>query len=122
MDGACRNGHLELAFFLHSGRSEGCSPEALIGAAGSGQLAAMTWLHQHRWAQVATTESLAAAMQASADAGHLRCLQWLFDHGGAWTSGASTRAIDGAAAAGHLEIVQWLSAHRAEGATAAAMD
>uniref|UniRef100_A0A7S3Y0I1 Uncharacterized protein n=1 Tax=Heterosigma akashiwo TaxID=2829 RepID=A0A7S3Y0I1_HETAK len=48
MDGAAWNGHLSVVEWLHANRSEGCTTDAMDGAAWNGHLSVVEWLHANR--------------------------------------------------------------------------
>ncbi|EGZ11588.1 hypothetical protein PHYSODRAFT_336109 [Phytophthora sojae] len=100
--------------WLHENRPEGCTTDAIDGAASWGHLDVVKWLHEH------TNEGCTAeAMNGAAEGGHLEVVNWLHENR---TEGCTSAAMDNAARGGYLNIVKWLHANRTEGCTSAAMD
>jgi hypothetical protein len=127
MDNAATNNALPILRRFHANRGEGCTTEAMNGAAGGGFVDVLDWLWNNRPAVGCTGRAVilaargghlraleclmtryphfytAAAFDHAAGAGHLLLLQWLTSR-----SSASTNAMDWAAAGGRLDVVIWL--------------
>lgn len=60
--------------WLHENRPEGCTTDAIDGAASWGHLDVVKWLHEH------TNEGCTAeAMNGAAEGGHLEVVNWLHE-------------------------------------------
>ncbi|KAF0696984.1 Aste57867_12297 [Aphanomyces stellatus] len=113
MDLAAMNGHLEVVQFLQIERQEGCTHWAIDTAAGNGHENVVRFLHSH--GAPCTTD----AMNRAARNGHLEVVRFLHTHR---QEGCTTRAVEWAAMNGHLDVVQFLHLNRPEGCTTNAMD
>ncbi|CAK4797671.1 unnamed protein product [Aphanomyces euteiches] len=113
MDLAAMNGHLNVVKFLQTKRREGCTHWAIDMAAANGHLEVVRFLHEN--GAPATID----AMNRAARNGHLKVVQFLHYHR---LEGGTARAMDWAAMNGHLEVVKFLHQNRLEGCTTCAMD
>ncbi|EGG22224.1 hypothetical protein DFA_04342 [Cavenderia fasciculata] len=140
MDDASRYGKLSIVKYLHFNRSEGCSPEAMVGALMNGHLEVVRFLLDHRpesYTNAAMTKACGSghfeivklfhdrnltctklAMDAAATSGHLNIVKFLHFNR---SEGATTNAMDSAAACGNLDVVRFLHFNRTEGATVKAL-
>lgn len=100
MDGAAANGNLQMMQWLHENSVVGCSSAAMDSAADLGRLDILEWLHVKQLAECTTL-----AMDSAAANGHLQVLKWLHAN---QSDGHTTKAIKDAAAGGHLRVVKWL--------------
>jgi hypothetical protein len=107
MDEAAHYGHLEVVKWLHSNRTEGCSPYAMNWAAEEGHLEVVKWLHHNR------TEGCSPyALNWASQKGHLEVVKWLHINR---TEGCANDAIYCASKNGHFDVVKWLHMNRTEG-------
>ncbi|RHZ00560.1 hypothetical protein DYB37_013719 [Aphanomyces astaci] len=138
MNGAARNGHLDVLRFLHANRSEGCTELAMDLACEHGHLEVARWgLNEHRsWEgftecafdkaagtnHVIIVELLHFELDApstektidlAAENGHVGMVQWLRKHQSSQC--CSEKTLGMAAAKGHLDVMEWLHANRSEG-------
>lgn len=109
---AAHAGNVEMVQYLFNYRSPDRSCAAVDGAALSGHLELLQWLH------VNGGEFTSRAMDIAAAFGHLEIVQWLHENR---SEGCSTHAMDSAAYSNHLDVVQWLHRKRSEGCTTQAM-
>ncbi|KAJ3101369.1 hypothetical protein HDU97_001410 [Phlyctochytrium planicorne] len=118
MDWAAQRGHLDvLQFHYDANLTKSCTAEAIAGAAQSGHLHVVKWLHEHGFGRSLDPPQM-LPMDAAASGGHLDVLLFLHEKGYECTKAA----MDLAAAHGHSKIVQWLHENRNEGCSTAAMN
>ncbi|OQS02385.1 hypothetical protein THRCLA_05237 [Thraustotheca clavata] len=100
MSKAASKGDLESVIYLNEHSAQGCTSEAMDGAAASaynGHLEVVKYLHENR------TEG--CTNYAIADQGHLAIIQYLYENR---DEGCTTDAMDNAAENGHLDVVMLL--------------
>lgn len=75
MDGATKNGNIEIVRFLHQNRSEGCTKKAMNEAARYGHLDVIRFLQRNR-----TEGCTRSAMNNASQHGHLSVVEFLCNH------------------------------------------
>jgi ankyrin repeat protein len=123
MDGAARNGHLEIVRLLRDHRSEGCTAKASDEAANNGHLEIVHYLVENQLGEQSTQ-----VIDGATANGHLDVVRWLMEHNsGDGMSSAqgvvmpAETAMDRAAADGHLVVLDFLYATSSIGCSAAAI-
>ncbi|KAF0696986.1 Aste57867_12299 [Aphanomyces stellatus] len=114
MDGAARNGHLNVVRFLHAHTNATCTTDAMDTAAMHGHLETVQFLQQEHHGRCTQW-----ALDEAAANGHMEVVRFLHEHR---KEGCTTRAMDMAAMNGHLDVVQFLHVNRTEGCTINAMN
>lgn len=107
--GSLRKYHYEPFFFgnLVCCVGQGCTREAMDGAAANGHLDVVQWLHENRQEGCSIR-----AMNHAALNGHLEVVKWLHE---VRRGSCTNSAMDNAAKNGHLEMVKFLHFNRKEG-------
>jgi hypothetical protein len=85
INGAARNGYLEVIKWLYENHTEGCIFDAMILAARNGHLPIVKWLHENH------TEYTVAARALASRNKHAPFLYWLYENR---TEGCTVRAMN----------------------------
>lgn len=122
MDIAAENGHLECVRWIHSNRKEGCTKQALFGAALNDHESVVRWILENYPIynkELADEKFLQKIIQS----GHLGMLQFICG-GDGWSTKKKIpdTMINIAVEHGHIHILKWFTAERLESIQTSSLD